>query len=183
MFFTFKNLIRHLVILVLSFALLFPSVWALNKSYYTTISKVNYWEEKQLASLLTFIVANTQEKIVKNELLESLNQINFFSIQIKHNDTVIIDKPLKKYEADSSTTKNYKAKGYTIEITKRKYHSFIDDYVHYIDTLFTKPSNLMEHRSLVVLMAHLNLLLILEILLLVISIKFRLKKLTNSLNS
>ena len=182
MFLTKKNLGRHFTVLILSFIFLFPCVWLLNKSYYTTIDKVNYWEQKQIVSLLSFILKNSKESTVKNTLHASLTDINFFEIKIKHNNVLVIDKPLQKYELDEASTKLFYVADYQIQITKRKYHSFVDDYKHYINTLFTKPNNLFDHRSLVIFLAHLTILLILEILLMVISVKFRLKKLTTSIS-
>jgi hypothetical protein len=155
----------------------------LNKSYYTTINKVNYWEQKQIVALLDFALKNVEGKTIKNDLIKSLESVNFFEIQIKLNDSIIVDKRLQKYELDPTSTNVYSVNNYTIHITKRKYYSFLDDYIHYIKTLLTQPKYLFDHRSIVIFLAHLNVLLLLELILIVVSVKYRLKKLTKSINS
>jgi len=182
MFFTFNNILRHVVVLVVSFALLFPCVWLINKSYYTSISRVNYWEEKEIVSLLTFILKNTESDKIKKDLMGSLNEINFFDIKVQHNNEIIVDKPLTKYDLDVSSTASYLIDKYKIIITKRMYHSFVYDYKRYLKILFTEPTKLAVHQVLVVFVVHLNLILLLEILMITISVKYRLSKLTENIS-
>lgn len=183
MFFSYKNFVRHILVILLSFSLLLPCVWMINKSYYTSIFMVNFWEEKEIISLLTFILKNTEPNKINNDLLVALNEIKFFDIKIFRNTSLVLHKPLEKYEIDLKSARAHEVENYKVLISKRAYHSFYYDYKRYINTLFTHPSKLVVHQILVIFVVHLNLILLLEIALLNISIKYRLKKLSESIST
>jgi|GEM_PF-6666695 len=174
MFFEFRNLIRHFIVLIISFMILFPCMWVLNKSYYTSISKVNYWEEKEIVGLLTYILSHTDNTEIENSLGENLDNIEFFDIKILKNGKSVVHKKMK-HGIDLSSTNRYSVNKYEMYVTKRTYPTYIDDYKRYLSALFKDQSKLSLHRNLVLVVAHFNILLLLEICLICISVKYKLQ--------
>lgn len=193
----FKNLIIHLVVISISFLLLMPSVWLLNKSYYTSISKVNYWEEKQIVGLLSYILKNMDVSATKVELINSMESVKFLAIKIERGSEVIIDKKIDGAKVDDDSTKIYKINNYKISIMRRKYPDYLSDYKKYLNCflalnydMYTNKSSLLNdnksflyHHNLVILIVHLVLILIVEIMLLNISIKYRFHQISKEIGA
>src|SRR6266567_8041341 len=119
MFFTLRNLVRHVVILLISLILLIPSVWLLNVSYYTSISKVNYCEEKEVVGLLTFILSNTDINIIKKKLNSNIDAIRFLALRIENGSETIVDKKIEGALVDTTTTKTYNINNYKVMTSRR----------------------------------------------------------------
>lgn len=183
MFITWKNVIRHIVILLLSFFVLLPAVWLSNKSYYTSISKVNYWEEKQITELIGFALRHSELTKVRNDLESALNSAKFFDIAIYRGQDLILHKKLAKYVPDIDAKNEYAVDDYKIVISRRVYSSYLDDYKRYIETLFTDIGNLLLHQNFIILTIHLNILLILELIVVYMSIKYKLHVLKRTIQS
>lgn len=177
--FLFKNKIKHLVILIFSTLLLYPLVNFLNLSYYTTISKVNYWEEKSIVSLVKYILTNTEKEKI-NLIKPSLENINYFDIKINNGDEMIIHKPLKNHSPNLEQMNEYEVENYKIIITRRKYDSTQDDFSYYLSA-WKSPSKLLGNRTFTVFLGHLAIFLFLELIWIVFSIQFRLNQLQKSI--
>jgi hypothetical protein len=168
-----KNWKKHLFLLGLSVIFLYPLVGYLNKSYYTTISRVNYWEEKTIVSLITHILTSEENP---SNLDEALGSIKFFDIKIVKNGELLIHKNLEKLQENEEQINNYKIKQYELIIAKRKYATANDDYLYYLKAWAT-PEKLFGNRTLTVLLGNLVILFLLELIWLVFSIKFRMNQL------
>ena len=178
--FIVKNKLKHLLLMIISTILVFPVVGFLNASYYTTISKVNYWEEKSIVSLISLIVKNNPDRNKVELMKPSLESINFFDIKILLGNDVIIHKPLGNNTPATGSQSVYDLENYKLILTRRIYASAQDDYIYYIKR-WMNPSKLFENRTLTVLFGHLTIFLFLELVWVVLSIKFRLNQLQSSI--
>jgi len=183
MFLTIKNIFRHLLIIIFSFVVLLPAVWLSNKSYYTSISKVNYWEEKQIVGLISYALKYSDQYNIQNNLNNSISDINFFDITISKNNNIILHKKLVKYKIDLASTKSYKVNDFDIRIAKRMYNTSLEDYYRYIKVIFTDIGKLFVHQYLVIFIIHLNILLIFELFIVYLSINYRFKRLRRSIDN
>lgn len=177
--FIFKNKLKHLIILVLSTLLLYPLVSFLNASYYTTISRVNYWEEKSIVSLISYILNNTDNERVAT-LKENLEDIKYFEIKITYNEKIIIHKELNNFLPDLDKKTEYEIKGYKLILAKRKYDTAQDDYIYYLNA-WMYPSKLIGNRIFTILLGHMTIFFLLELIWIVLSVQFRLNQLKKSI--
>lgn len=177
--FILKNKIKHLAIFIVSAFLLYPLVSFLNTSYYTTISRVNYWEEKSIVSLLTYILNSSEKEKIKS-LESNLEDIKYFDIEILHKNEMIIHKRLNNFSPDIKNKSEYEANDFKIVIAKRKYDTAQDDYIYYLNA-WLSPSKLLGNRTFTVLLGHLTIFFFLELIWIVSSIQFRLNQLQKSI--
>lgn len=180
MYFLLKNKFKHITILILSCVLLYPLTAYLNHSYYTTISRVNYWEEKTIFSLLEYVVTHVKENEMKNDLSTTLANIHFLGVRIEKNQTVIAEKKIDGLLKESENIQTETFEGYNITITRRLYDNALNDYLYYF-SCWLSPSKLFANRTLTTLLGHLVIFLVLELTWLVISIKVRLKQIENKI--
>jgi hypothetical protein len=131
-----RNVFRHIFIFFLSFVILVPVAVFFNKNYYATISKVNYFEEKQIRALLQFILKNVNVEDVKSDLNDALSEIRWLGVTIKKDDIVIIDKGIKNAEIDIGYKGVHNINDYEVIIRRRKYPGYFYDYKRYIRSLF-----------------------------------------------
>lgn len=196
MFFKRNNVVKHLIIILISFLLLMPCVWLLNKSYYTSISKVNYWEEKEIIGLLTFILNNTNKETIRTDLNKSLDSIRFLAIRIQRGTETYIDKKIDGSDIDPASMTTYPINGYNVSVARRVYPTYMSDYKKYLSCFsfsaisIYKDNNkrwndgrsLLYHRNLIFVIAHFFIILMLEILLLTASVKYRMSQILTSLD-
>lgn len=196
MIFTYKNIVIHSVILIMSFMLLVPCVWLLNASYYTSISKVNYWEEREVVGLLTYILNNSDVNSIRGKLNKSMDSIRYLAIKIDNGPNIIVDKKIEGAQVDTSTTNTYDINHFKVMISRRMYPEYTSDYDRYlkcykeigiyftsdINKILNDSKSFLYHRNLIILITHLALIFMLEIVVLCISVKYRLSQLMLSID-
>jgi hypothetical protein len=92
-----------------------------NVSYFKTMSRVNDFEEQQISSLIGYILTNTDEEKIKEDLFDTLKSIGFFEISILKEGEVIIKKPLLANNADEDSTTIYNFEPYSLIMKRRIY--------------------------------------------------------------
>lgn len=178
--FFIKNKIKHILIVLFSTLLLFPLIGFLNSSYYTTISRVNYWEEKTISGLIIYILNENSDEERLKSLIQVIEKINYFDIKITSGERVIIHKPLKNYVPNDDQASEYLVKNYKLTLTRRKYDSPQDDYIYYLKS-WASPSKLFGNRTFTVLIGHITIFLFIELIWIIFSIHFRMKQLQLSI--
>ncbi len=197
MFLNLSNLAKHIFVLILSFMLLVPCVWLLNKSYYISISKVNTWEEKEVIGLLTFILSRSDQKAIRDNLDKNLESVRYLGIKIDNGSDTYIDKKINGAEVDVSSTNKYQINGYNVSISRRKYPTYLSDYKKYLSCFYlpnisvykddykrwNDGKSLLYHRNLVFFIAHCFVLFMLEIILVTVSVKYRMNQILASVDN
>lgn len=197
MFLNLSNLAKHIFVLILSFMLLVPCVWLLNKSYYISISKVNTWEEKEVIGLLIFILNRSDQKAIRDNLDKNLESVRYLGVKIDNGSDTYIDKKINGAEVDVSSTNKYQINGYNVSVSRRKYPTYLSDYKKYLSCFYlpnisvykddykrwNDGKSLLYHRNLVFFIAHCFVLFMLEIILVTVSVKYRMNQILASVDN
>lgn len=177
---TKRNLIRHLTLYLFSFVILLAFVNHINKSYYSTISRVNDYEIIEIASLLRCIL-NTNSSQNISCINQAFDDIKFLAIDIYQNDQMISSKKIKNGEADQTTKQTFTMDTYTVNFYKRKFPSAINDYLFYLKSwlYILKGQNPFLHTLFnTILLYHIIVVLLLELTLTIVSAKYRIRQIT-----
>ncbi len=185
----FRNIARHLIVFALTFIFILPVVYLHNKSYYKSIERVNYYEQKEIVSLLRYAVENTPVETLKSKMGDCLKEIRYLNITIKYKDEIIINKPIERYETNESSRESFTSGDYEISIAKRIYPGTWEDYKVYLNSILPwnwfllsgETSHIGDNRNLPLLFSHLAIWFFLEIILLYFSVRYRHKQLIEQL--
>ncbi|MBI5360369.1 MAG: hypothetical protein HZA48_07270 [Planctomycetes bacterium] len=191
----FRNIIRHLIVFTLTFIFILPAVYLHNKSYYTSIRRVNFYEQQQVGSLLKYAVEHTSKETLKTKIDSYLQEVRWLHVTIKYKDELLVDKPIKykkKLLPTNELLREYYPVGdYQISIAPRIYAGTWEDYKVYVNSILPwnwfllsgSPDHIADNRNLPLLFSHLAIWFFLEITLLYFSVRYSYKQLIKQIKN